>query len=107
MKNNYTVKIFLVVLVVSAMLAACNKKYLKPDPLSFYEPGATFTTKSGLDAAIAMCDKHLRSYWSYITTRDISVPINTEYMLSDVAVSGKTDDGSIFADVATRLTPTD
>jgi starch-binding outer membrane protein, SusD/RagB family len=106
MKNNYIIKIFLVV-IASAVVAACSKKYLKPDPLSFYEPETTFSTKSGLDAAIAMCDKHLRSYWSYITTRDISVPINTEYMLSDMAVSGKTDDGSIFADVATRLTPTD
>lgn len=106
MKNNYIIKIFFVVMA-SVMMPACSKQYLKPDPLSFYEPEATFSTKSGLDAAIAMCDKHLRSYWSYITTRDISVPINTEYMLSDMAVSGKTDDGSIFADVATRLTPTD
>ncbi|WP_262915491.1 hypothetical protein [Niabella ginsengisoli] len=28
-------------------------------------------------------------------------------MLSDLAVSGKTDDGNIFADITTRLTPTD
>jgi hypothetical protein len=89
-----------------AALPACKKSYLQPDPLSFYEPEATFTTRSGLDAAVAMCDKHLRDYWSYTSTRDLSLPISTEYMLSDLAVAGKTDDGNIFADVATRLTPT-
>ena len=61
MKNNYTTKIFLVAIAL-VMISACSKKYLNPDPLSFYEPEATFSTKSGLDAAIAMCDKHLRSY---------------------------------------------
>jgi len=105
MKTNYKRKIFIAALT-SLMIASCTREFLKPDPLSFYEPTTTFTTKSGLDATIAMCDKHLRSYWSYTQTRDISVPMNTEYMLSDIGVSSKTDDGSIFADVATRLTPT-
>lgn len=100
-------KKYYILIFIIAIIAGCKKNYLEPDPLSLYEPEKTFSTKSGLDAAMAMCDKHLRSYWSYITTRDISVPINTEYMLSDMAVSGKTDDGGIFADVATRLTPTD
>ncbi|HVW61375.1 MAG TPA: RagB/SusD family nutrient uptake outer membrane protein, partial [Puia sp.] len=104
MKNIHIVKA-LVVIGLAAM-AGCKKSYLQPDPLSFYEPEATFTTKSGLDAAVAMCDKHLRDYWSYTQTRDLSLPISTEYMVSDLAVAGKTDDGNIFADVATRLTPT-
>src|ERR1700760_2380481 len=83
-----------------ATMAGCKKSYLKPDPLSFYEPEATFTTKSGLDATLALCDRHLRDYWSYTATRDLSLPISTEYMVSDLAVAGKTDDGNIFADVA-------
>src|SRR5690606_30358287 len=61
----------------------------------------------GLDASLALADRHLRSYWGGLETRDAWVPISTEYMLSDIAVSGKTDAGTIFADVATRLTPTD
>jgi hypothetical protein len=90
-----------------ALFSGCTKDYLKPDPLSFYEPEVTFSSRSGLDATVALADRHLRSYWSHLTTRDISVPISTEYMLSDIAVSSKTDDGNIFADVSTRLTPTD
>ncbi|GAB3418277.1 RagB/SusD family nutrient uptake outer membrane protein [Niabella aquatica] len=85
----------------------CKKEFLKPNPLSFYEPDKTFTDRAGIEATGYLLDRHLRAYWSHLSTRDISVPMNTEYMLSDVAVSGKTDDGGIFADVSTRLTPTD
>jgi hypothetical protein len=106
--NNFYIAALSVIAIVSVTLVTgCKKEFLKPDPLSFYEPEVTFSTRSGLDATIAMCDRHLRQYWSHINTRDASVPISTEYMLSDVAVSGKTDDGNIFADVSTRLTPTD
>lgn len=94
-------------LLASALFAGCSKHFLQPAPLSFYEPTATFTTVSGLDAAVAMCDRHLRDYWSYTSTRDFSLPISSEYMMSELAVTGKTDDGSLFADIATRLTPTD
>lgn len=97
---------FVTSIVLATLFTSCNKSFLEPDPLSLYEPDATFTTRSGIDATLMLCDRHLRAYWSYTITRDISVPMNSEYMLSDLAVSGKTDDGNIFADVATRLTPT-
>lgn len=90
-----------------AITSGCKKSYLQPEPLSLYEPGQTFSTKSGLDAAMAICDRHLRSYWTYYQNADLSLPISTEYMFSDMAVAAKTDDGNIFADIATRLTPTD
>lgn len=95
----------IVALVVT--LSGCNKNYLKPDPTSFLEPGATFSTKAGLDAAMATCDRHLRSYWTYVEVTQLSLPLSTEYMFSDVAVAAKTDDGGIFTDIATRLTPTE
>lgn len=94
------------VLLGSVAITGCKKSFLKPDPLSFYEPGTTFSTRSGLDAAIAICDRHLRSYWTYYESRTFGLPISTEYMFSDMAVASKTDDGNIFADIATRLTPT-
>lgn len=97
-------------LLASGLLAAlsgCKKTYLQPDPLSFFEPGQTFTTRAGLDAALAIADRHLRSYWTYFEYQDLSLPISTEYMFSDMAVASKTDDGNIFADIATRFTPTD
>lgn len=106
--NKFYISALSVIGMLSVTLfSSCTKDYLKPDPLSFYEPGLTFSTRSGLDATVALADRHLRTYWSHLETRDVSVPISTEYMLSDLAVSGKTDDGNIFADVVTRLTPTD
>lgn len=109
MKTNkiYLTALSLIGIASCSLISGCTKEFLKPDPLSFYEPEATFSTKSGLDATAYLSDRHLRAYWSHLSTRDISVPISTEYMLSDVAVSGKTDDGNIFADVSTRLTPYD
>lgn len=98
------------ILLIAGLLASltgCKKEYLQPDPLSFYEPGATFSTRAGLDAALAIADRHLRSYWTYFEYQDLSLPISTEYMFSDMAVASKTDDGNIFADIATRFTPTD
>lgn len=107
-KNHYNILNTLLFLTgVLTMLPACKEDFLKPDPLSFYEPATTFSTKSGLDATLALCDRHLRGYWSYYQTRDLSLPISSEYMMSDLAVASKTDDGAIFADVATRLTPAD
>ena len=100
-------KLFLLFTASMIIFPACKRSYLDPDPLSLYEPGKTFSTKSGLDAAMAICDRHLRSYWTYFQYTDLSLPISTEYMFSEVAVAAKTDDGNIFADIATRLTPTD
>lgn len=100
-------KLLTIVAALITIFSGCKKAYLQPDPLSFFEPDATFTTKSGLDAALAVTDRHLRSYWTFSSATDIGLPISTEYMFTDVAVAGKTDDGGIFADIATRLTPTD
>ncbi|MFT3822844.1 MAG: RagB/SusD family nutrient uptake outer membrane protein [Chitinophagaceae bacterium] len=110
MLKTITNKRTLSVILLSGMIAlqsACKKDYLQPEPLSFYEPGETFSTKAGLDAALAIADRHLRSYWTYFNYQDLGLPISTEYMFSDVAVASKTDDGNIFVDIATRLTPTD
>ncbi|WP_316846386.1 RagB/SusD family nutrient uptake outer membrane protein [Pedobacter psychrodurus] len=105
--NIYKSVLFVMGILSVALNSGCKKEFLKPDPLSFYEPELTFSSRAGLEATTGMLDRHLRTYWSHLQTRDISVPIGTEYMLSDLAVASKTDDGSIFADVATRLTPTD
>ncbi len=97
---------FLLLAGMAMSFSSCKKDFLKPEPQSFFEPDATFSTKSGLDAAMAICDRHLRGYWTNTSSQDIGLPINSEYMFSDVAVAGKTDDGAIFADIATRLSPT-
>lgn len=97
----------ILILAATAFLASCTDDFLKPDPLSFYEPEATFTTESGLKSVQAMCDRHLRLYWTNYEANNIRVPIGTEYLFSDVAIYGKTDNvGGAYGTWATRLTPT-
>lgn len=90
----------------SLLLNGCSESFLEPDPLSFFEPGATFTTESGLQAAMAICDRHLRSYWTNTSANGNSVVAGTEMMFSDIAVYGKTDNVGVNMDIATGLTPT-
>jgi hypothetical protein len=99
-------KVLLVVPFV--MFSNCSDDFLEPDPLSFYEPTTTLSTESGLQAVLAMADRHLRSYWTYYnsSSNNISVPIATEYMFSELAVASKTDDAGMFSDIAAVLTPT-
>lgn len=94
-------------LIIVGMIAAsgCSEDFLKVDPVSLYKPEQVFSNRAGLEAALAMCDRHLRGYWSYYSTQDMSLPISSEYMMSDMAVAAKTDDGNIFVDIAERLTP--
>ncbi len=66
MKNKKYIKHILIAAVSSTALimSGCSEDFLKPDPLSFYEPSKTFTTKEGLESALATCDKHLRNMFS-------------------------------------------
>lgn len=88
--------------LASLSLASCSEGFLKPDPLSFYEPSKTFTTEEGLQSVLATCDRHLRNYW--VSTNDFNFPIATQYMYSDLAVASKTD-SRIFCNIAEVLTP--
>lgn len=92
----------------SFLLGGCKKDFLKADPLSFYEPTTTFNTESGLTAALAICDRHIRTYWTNTAANSNSVVIGTEYMFSDMAVYGKTDvnGNSVNYNFADNLTPT-
>lgn len=97
-----------VTFIGAVSLTGCKKSFLEPDPLSFFEPGTTFNTESGLKAALAISDRHIRSYWTNTAANTNSVVIGTEYMFSDLAVYGKTDvDGnSVNYNFADNLTPT-
>lgn len=100
-------KIIACLTIAGCMCSSCSEDFLKPDPLSFYEPGKTFTTVEGLESVLANLDRHIRTYWTNYQGRDIAVPIYSQYMYSDLNVAAKTDQSTIFADIATRLTPTD
>jgi hypothetical protein len=97
-------------LILSGMMmfGGCSESFLEPDPLSIYEPGTTFTTESGLKAAMAVSDRHLRGYWTNTSANSNSVVIGTEYLFSDLAVYGKTDvnGNSVNFNFADGLSPT-
>lgn len=86
------------------LLSGCSEDFLKPDPLSFYEPTATFSTESGLQAALAICDRHLKLYWT--TDDDNILDMGTEYIFSEMMVASATDKTSMLCDVANMLIPT-
>lgn len=98
-------RIFIYTLVGGAFLfGGCSESFLDPEPLSFYEPVATFTTEPGLKSALAICDRHLKLYWA--TDHNEMLTLGTEYIFSDLMVASATDKRSMLCDVANMLTPT-
>lgn len=95
-----------VTLLVGGMvlLSSCSKNFLKPDPLSFYEPTTTFSTENGLMSAMAICDRHLKAYWA--TDHAEMLTLGTEYIFSEMMVAAATDKRNMLCDIATMLTPT-
>lgn len=101
-KLNY---IYLIIFIGGIILSSgCSEDFLEPDPLSFYEPTATFSTEPGLKAAMAICDRHLKLYWT--TDHNEILSLGTEYIFSDLMVASATDKRSMLCDVASMLTPT-
>lgn len=88
----------------TVLLSSCKEDFLKPDPLSFYEPNATFTTEPGLMSVMAIADRQLKAYWA--TDHNEMLTLGTEYIFSDLMVAAATDKRSMLCDVANMLTPT-
>ncbi len=86
------------------LLSSCSEDFLKPDPLSFYEPTTTFSTESGLQAAMAICDRTLKLYW--MTDHNEMLTMGTEYLFSEMMVAANTDKTQMLCDVSGMLTPT-
>ena len=85
------------------LFGGCVEDFLKPEPLSFYEPTATFSTESGLKSAMAICDRHLKLYWA--TDHNEMLSMGTEYIFSELMVASATDKRNMLCDVANMLTP--
>ncbi|WP_240348217.1 RagB/SusD family nutrient uptake outer membrane protein [Longitalea arenae] len=88
----------------SIALNSCSKSFLKPDPLSFYEPTTTFSTEAGLMSTLAICDRHLKAYWA--TDHNEMLTLGTEYIFSELMVASATDKRTMLCDIANMLTPT-
>lgn len=110
MKNKKHIKYIMMAAVLSSalMISGCSEDFLKPDPLSFYEPSKTFRTKEGLESALATCDKHLRNMYFHWQDAD-GAPFVSENLFSEMVVNGTTDQPSIPGvgiDLVTLMQPT-
>ena len=61
MNNKNILKGGVAVIAMASMLVGCGDSFLEQDPLSFYEPATTYSTEAGLQAALAQCDKQLKT----------------------------------------------
>ncbi len=92
-------------IALATSMISCGDDFLKQDPLSFYEPGTTYSTEAGLQAALTQCDKQLKTY--IIDNNWNNIGLATNYLMSDVGMYAKTDMGGGFQDnFDAKLTPT-
>lgn len=104
MNRNFFNRIGVVSLLGGALLASSCSDFLDPDPQSFFEPEATFSTESGLQSVLAIADRHLKLY--YATDHNEMLRMGTEFMFSEMMVAAATDKKDMLCDVAHQLTPT-
>ncbi len=95
-----------IILCGSMFFGGCSEDFLKPDPLSFFEPITTFSTETGLQSAMSMCDRQFRQSWA--DGANSVTPIGTDHYFSELAYFCKTDitPSHPNIDIATGLTPT-
>ena len=92
-------------LTAASMLTACGDSFLAQDPLSFYEPTATYTTEAGLQAALAKCDRSIKEI--FMDGNGNVLPMASNYNMSDLGLYAKTDNWGAFQDdFDSMLTPT-
>lgn len=102
--NKYINKSLGLILIVTAItINSCRDSFLDPDPLSFYEPSTTFTTETGLKAALAQADRNLKL--NFTTSSAGLIPLPTEFVFSDMLVVSATDKQSQISDIANMLVP--
>lgn len=98
--NQY--KIFKKVVLGAIILSAfsCKKDWLKPQPLSFYEPGIALVDAQGMHSVLTACERNMRHEYF-----GDAAPILTEIIQSDVAVEGTTDKAGPQMDMDVSLLP--
>jgi len=95
----YTLLSLISVITITG-LGGCKKDWLKPEPLSFYEPNATYVDAASLQAALVACATNLRlEYYGD------NPPILTEMLFSEVTVEGTTDKSGPAQDLNLSITP--
>jgi hypothetical protein len=101
MKKNirYILGIGLFTTIITTALS-CKKDYLKPEPLSFYEPSQTYVDATAMRSALAACARNLRfEYYGG------NPAILTEMLFTEIAVEGTTDKSGPAVDLNLLITP--
>ncbi len=86
--------------LLGAAMTSCKETWLKPEPLSFYEPDLTFKDLGGLKATLVACERNLRLEWY-----GDAMPMITESIFSDIAVEGTTDKSGPAQNLNLLITP--
>ena len=79
---------------------SCSKDWLKPKPLSFYEPDVALADAQGMYSALTACERNMRHEFF-----GDAAPILTEIIQSEVAVEGTTDKAGPQMDMDIALLP--
>jgi hypothetical protein len=101
MKKNFKFPIIteLFITVLTSFIS-CKKEFLKPQPLSFYEPTTTFVDAPAMRAALVSLGQNLRfEYYGG------NPAILTEMLFTEIAVEGTTDKSGPAQDLNTLITP--
>jgi len=91
----------LALLAGCTFMLSCKESYLAPEPLSFYNPDATFSDAGGLRSALVACERNMRLEWY-----GDAPPMVTELVFSEVAVEGTTDKSGPAQNLNLLITPT-
>ncbi|WP_026309740.1 RagB/SusD family nutrient uptake outer membrane protein [Niabella aurantiaca] len=100
MNRNTLHKRLLLFSLILLTLLSCNKDWLKPKPLSFYEPGVALSDARGLYSTLTACERNMRHEYF-----GDAAPILTEIIQSEVAVEGTTDKAGPQMDMDISLMP--
>ncbi len=100
MKSFIKTTLIILMAVLFTGSISCKKDWLKPQPLSFYEPDLTYVDAPAMQAALVAAARNLRlEYYGD------NPPILTEMLFSEVSVEGTTDKSGPAQDLNVAITP--
>ena len=87
---------------------SCSDEWLRPQPLSFYTPENVFIDAEGMQTALVAAERlMLHTFFRDQTlTQNWGTPFATEYIISDMAISGSTDNAARPFNLDFALLPT-
>ncbi len=98
----FVIKITTCLFIITTFIgiSGCKKSFLKPEPLSFYEPGQTYVDAAAMRAGLVACARNGR--YEYYGDNP---PILTEMLFSEVSAEGTTDKSGPAVNLDLEITP--